>query len=84
MKISDKWKICRQKYHGLMFKLKSPNLIFIFDKPTLQPIHSFFCRQFLATWYDNVGTQIESRIIKPFYWDIKPSKSYCFLVEEPL
>ena len=75
--------VCRgiKKYLGLMFKIKSPNLIFIFEKPTLQPIHSFFCRTFRARWYDWKGELIDEKIVKPFFWDIKPSHPFCFLVE---
>jgi len=80
----NKWKVISdvEKYSGLMFKLSSPNLLFIFNKPTTIPIHSFFCKTFRATWYDYDGTIIDSRIIKPFYWDIKVDKPYWFLTEE--
>jgi hypothetical protein len=85
-KISDEWKVISgfKKYIGLMFKLSSPKLLFIFDKPTTAPIHSFFCRKFKATWYDTTGCIIDSRIIQPFVWDIKVKKPYCFLAEEIL
>ena len=83
-KAEMKWIVCTglKKYIGLMFRWKSPNLLFIFDKESHQPIHSFFCRTFKATWYDYDGTIIYSRIVKPFLWDVKPPRPYWFLSEE--
>lgn len=72
------------RYTGLMFKLSSPNLLFIFNKPAKKSIHSFFCKTFKATWYDYDGTIIESKIIKPFFWDLKPARNFYFLTEELL
>lgn len=41
-----------KKFMGLMFKKKSPPLLFIFNKNKTLSIHSFFCRPFRAIWLD--------------------------------
>lgn len=81
-----KWKVVSglEKYLGIMFKWKSPGLIFIFDKPTSHPIHSYFCRTFKAKWFNYSGELIEEQIVKPFRSNIKPSKAFSFLTEEIL
>lgn len=38
------------KFRGLMFKKKSPPLLFIFKKEKNICIHSFFCKPFKAIW----------------------------------
>jgi uncharacterized membrane protein (UPF0127 family) len=50
-----KVKVCKSpfsKFSGLMFKKKSENLLFVFDKEKNLAIHSFFCRPFIAIWLD--------------------------------
>lgn len=81
-----KWKVCNglERYMGLMFRWKSPNLIFIFNKESHQPIHSFFCRTFRAKWYNHKGAIIEQRIVTPWKNNIKPKNPYWFLSEELL
>ncbi len=78
------WKVVTglNKYLGLMFKLRSPNLIFIFDKESHQPIHSYFCRTFRAKWYNYKGALVEQRIVKPWSSNIVPRNPYWFLTEE--
>jgi len=40
------------KFLGLMFKKKSPPLLFIFNREKRLSIHSFFCKPFTAIWLD--------------------------------
>jgi uncharacterized membrane protein (UPF0127 family) len=42
-----------QQSSGLMFKKKSPSLLFIQKKPVRHSIHSFFCKPFIAIWLLN-------------------------------
>ena len=74
------------KYLGLMFKNKNTEpLIFTLSKPKLLSIHSLFVFfPFKAYWYNEKGELIESRIVKPFRINIKPSKPFYKLVEVPL
>src|SRR3989344_3077944 len=37
---------------GLMFRKKSKPLLFLFKKPVKISIHSFFCRPFIAIWFN--------------------------------
>jgi uncharacterized membrane protein (UPF0127 family) len=41
-----------KKARGLMFKKKSPPLLFVFNKEKSLNIHSFFCKPFTAIWLD--------------------------------
>lgn len=41
------------KLSGLMFKYKSPCLLFIFNRNKNLCIHSFFCKPFIAIWFDS-------------------------------
>lgn len=74
------------KYLGLMFRTrKTDPLIFYFNKPVLIPIHSLFVFfSFKAMWFDEKGILIESRIVKPFRINIKPSKPFSKLIEVPI
>jgi len=75
-----------RKYLGLMFRTrKTESLIFNFNKPVLIPIHSLFVFfKFRAYWFDRDSNLIESRIIKPFQFNIKPSKPFSKLIEVPV
>lgn len=68
---------------GLMFKLHSKPIMFEWDKPGIRAIHSFFCKTFVAIWC--VGdTVVETEVIKPFRWNVVPTKEFDRLVEIPL
>ena len=41
------------KFSGLMFKNKSPCLLFVFNKNKNLCIHSFFCKPFIAIWFNS-------------------------------
>ena len=74
-----------RKYLGLMFRTrKTEPLIFYFDKPVSIPIHSFFVFfSFQAHWYNEKGL-IESRVIKPFQFNIRPRRPFSELIEVPI
>ena len=67
---------------GLMFKKNSPPLLFIFKKPTRQPIHSFFCNPFLAIWFNN-NQIIDVKLIKKWKLSIRPKQKFNKLLEIP-
>lgn len=71
------------KYLGMMFQLSPQVQQFNFDSPVTIPIHSLFCRTFIAKWYKASGELIEERIVKPFRLNIKPKQPYTKLVEIP-
>ena len=75
-----------RKYLGLMFRTKKTEpLIFNFKKPVMIPLHSLFVFfSFRAYWYNEKGLLIESRKVKPFQFNIKPSKPFSKLIEVPL
>jgi len=80
---ADECRTIFSKMRGLMFR-KQPNpLIFIFDKPTRQSIHSFFCIPFVAVWLLN-GEVVEERFVKPYSFLVRPKAKYTQLVEIPL
>jgi len=70
------------KAMGLMFKGKSRPLLFIFNKSTRQAIHSFFCRPFLAVWFDNEEI-VDVKMIKPWRCFIYPKSKFNKLLEIP-
>ena len=74
-----------RRYTGLMFRTKKTKpLLFKFCKPTNQSIHSFFVFfPFRAIWFDEYGSEIEDRIIRPFSLSVSPSKPYAVLLEIP-
>ena len=71
-----------QKASGLMFRKNSYPLLFIFKKPTRQPIHSFFCKPFIAIWF-NQNKIIDVKLVKPFRLSIKPRDKFTKLLEIP-
>lgn len=68
---------------GLMFRRKSKPLLFIFNEPARQSIHSFFCKPFRAIWL-NKNKIIDEKIVKPFSLSVKPKEAFTHLVEIPL
>ena len=70
---------------GLMFRpvgFKTP-LVFLFGKSGRYPIHSFFCRKFIAIWYSD-GKIIEKKVVEPWKISVCPAKKFDTLVEIPL
>jgi uncharacterized membrane protein (UPF0127 family) len=74
------------RFRGLMFRKerKSIPLLFIFKKLTKTPIHSFFCKEFIALWLDEKDNVMEFKKIKPWNPTIIPKKSFVKLVEIPV
>ena len=70
---------------GLMFKSRdNDNLLFDFKKETNMSIHSFFVFfPFLAVWLDSQNNVLETRIVKPFCFSVRPKKNFKRLVELP-
>ena len=71
-----------QKATGLMFRKNSPPLLFIYNKPTREPIHSFFCKPFIAIWF-NKNKIIDVKLVNPFNPLIKPKQEFDKLLEIP-
>ena len=73
-----------RRYLGLMFRTSRTNpLMFSFEKPISQTIHSYFVFfSFYAIWTLEDGTK-EIALVKPFSKNIKPSKPYIRLIEIP-
>mgnify|MGYP001030124943 FL=1 len=71
-----------QQSSGLMFKKKSPPLLFIQKKPVRYSIHSFFCKPFIAIWLldDKI---IDIKLINPNQLSIKPKEKFDKLLEIP-
>ena len=67
---------------GLMFKKKSPNLLFIFKKPKRISIHSYFCNPFLGIWLLDDKIQ-EMKLVEPNTFSIKPKHKFNKLLEIP-
>jgi len=72
-----------KKARGLMFRKNSMPLLFVFNHPTHQSIHSFFCKPFRAIWL-NKGEIIDEKIVQPFSFSVKPRELFTELVEIPL
>lgn len=72
------------KFRGLMFRQEIKPLIFIFNKPVKDSIHSFFVfKPFRAIWILN-NKVIDDKIIKPWSFYIKPKGFFDTLLELPL
>lgn len=84
-KISIEVEECKsvfQKARGLMFRKKSKPLLFVFKKPVKTSIHSFFCKPFVAIWFDG-NRIIDVEIVKNWKFSIKPRKKFDRLLEIP-
>ena len=71
------------KFLGLMFTNKPTALLFIFKKPNNQPIHSFFCKPFIAVWFNNNNKVVDAKLVKPYNLSIIPKKPFTKLLEIP-
>jgi uncharacterized membrane protein (UPF0127 family) len=73
------------KARGLMFRskdFKTP-LVFLWKKPGIYPIHSFFCRKFLAIWFRK-GRIIDEKVVEPWRVSVTPKEKFDELLEIPL
>ena len=71
------------KMSGLMFRKKSLPLLFIFNKPVRQAIHSFFCVEFVGIWF-NRGKIVDVKHVKPWKFYVIPSGKFDKLLEIPV
>ena len=69
---------------GLMFRssnYKKP-LLFVWQKKEKRAIHSFFCRKFLAIWFDN-SRIIDVKIVRSYKYCVIPEEKFNMLLEIP-
>ena len=73
------------KMRGLMFRPKNYKkpLLFIFEKVGRYPIHSFFCRKFVAVWMFDRKV-VEIKIVKPWRFSVTPKEKFNLLLEIPV
>jgi uncharacterized membrane protein (UPF0127 family) len=79
-----KAKICDtplKKFLGLMFRRKSPPLLFIFNKKKSLTIHSLFCKPFRAIWLDE--KMHATKFIDVKNWKLNISGKGKYLLEIP-
>ena len=69
------------KARGLMFRKRSPPLLFIFNKNKTIQIHSFFCKPFRAIWLDEKMNV--TKIVDVKNWKLNISGKGKFLLEIP-
>jgi uncharacterized membrane protein (UPF0127 family) len=71
-----------QQFLGLMFRKKSPSLLFIQKRPVRFSIHSYFCKPFIGIWLldDKI---IKIKIVKPNTFSVKPQGKFNKLLEIP-
>lgn len=72
-----------EKGSGLMFRKKSKPLLFIFNKPINEAIHSFFCVPFICIWF-NKDKIVETKMISPWKFYIKPKLEFDKFLEIPI
>jgi hypothetical protein len=73
------------KLRGLMFHsrdYKKP-LLFVFSKPGIYKIHSFFCRKFVGVWMLDQKI-VGIRIVEPWELSVTPKEKFNLLLEIPL
>lgn len=71
------------KATGLMFRRKSPVLLFYFNPPVNISFHSFFCTRFIIIFFNN-NKIIHIEDIQPYRISIKPSLKYDKVLEIPI
>lgn len=84
-KIYLKVKECKtiwSKFSGLMFRVASPNLLFVFNKEKNLSIHSLFCKPFIAIWLDKKKRVTKITSVKN--WKLNISGKGKFLLEVPM
>ena len=72
-----------EKGRGLMFRKNSKPLLFYFSKAKRYSIHSFFCVQFIAIWFDE-GEIVDAELVKPWKLSVKPKMKFDRLLEIPI
>ncbi|MGV8152504.1 MAG: hypothetical protein ACP5OG_05475 [Candidatus Nanoarchaeia archaeon] len=79
---AEECKTLFSKARGLMFRRKSKPLLFYFNKEVLEPIHSFFCKPFIAIWF-NKNKIVDVKSIKKWKPYIVPRAKFDTLLEVP-
>lgn len=70
---------------GLMFRKKSGNLLFSFERDSSMAIHSIFVfSPFLALWLDSRNRVLDFKIVRPFSLYVNTSRKYRKILEMPL
>jgi len=85
-KYSLKVKECKSflsKGKGLMFSTNNLPLLFIFNQKNKLSIHSFFCKPFIAIWFDDKKI-IDIKNITNWRLSIKPKEKFNILLEIPI
>ena len=75
-----------KKYMGLMFKRENYTtpMVFEFERPTLHPIHTWFCNfPIRCIYYDEKGKIIEDVILEEWTTTHVPPRPYVKLLEIP-
>lgn len=73
------------KTRGLMFrgkKYKKP-LLFLFSRAGIYPIHSFFCRKFIAVWMLN-DKIVDVKLVLPWKVSVTAKEKFDELLEIPV
>lgn len=84
-KYSFEVKKCRNIFSrasGLMLRKNSKPLLFIFSGENTQSIHSFFCVNFIAIWF-NKNEVIDIKLVRPWRVSVKPFRKFDKLLEIP-
>ncbi|MBS3093497.1 hypothetical protein J4456_02860 [Candidatus Pacearchaeota archaeon] len=71
-----------QRGTGLMLRNDDKALLFRFTRKGKSAIHSFFCKPFIAVWF-NGDEIIDVKLIKRWQIFIKPRKKFDLLLEIP-
>jgi uncharacterized membrane protein (UPF0127 family) len=78
-------KVCEnmfQKMSGLMFRKRSKPLLFVYDKLTYEPIHSFFCVKFVIIWF-NGDDIVDMKLVRPWKLSVLPKNKFDKFLEIP-
>ena len=78
-------KICNNIFsqgRGLMFKENSKPLLFVFKNKKRRAIHSFFCKPFIAIWFDG-DRIVDEKVVRGWKFSIKPKEKFDKLLEIP-
>ena len=67
---------------GLMFRQQSKPLLFLFERPVSEPIHSWFCVPFICIWF--LGEKIVGvQLVKPWRMFVRPDEPFDHFLEIP-
>ena len=72
-----------QKGTGLMFRKDNRALLFPFRRKVNRAIHSFFCKPFIALWFNDKRI-VDVQLVRPWQFSIRPKKKFNILLEIPV